>query len=154
MYFLQKDRIVTESVARFSLRFVQQTVQINFLQHDAHAASAAPRRRFDDERKADFACGASSLLAIANRIVGAGQRRNLQTFGERARRDFIAHQLQQFGARADEGNSRRFTRAGKSRIFRQKPIAGVNRIDVFFFGQRYDAVDVEVSTDRPLAFAD
>ncbi len=61
---LQKHARIAKGAARFVLRFTQQRVQIFRPMNHAHAAPAAARRRFDDERETDDLRGLHRLGAV------------------------------------------------------------------------------------------
>src|SRR5258706_238813 len=49
--------------------------------------------------------------------------------------------------------ARRFARARKRRIFREKTVPRVNGVHASFLGETHDALHVEISLDGPLAVA-
>ena len=71
-----------------------------------------------------------------------------------ARRGLIAQQFEQFGAGPDERDPGLLASPRQGRILGEKTIARVNRVDALFFGQRDDAIDIQVSLDRAFTFAD
>ena len=92
--------------------------------------------------------------AVCHRFFGAGQSADADFLGQRAGGDFVAHQFNNFRARPDEGDARRGAGAGKSGVFGQKTVTGMDQIDFLFLGQRDDAGNIEISADRPFALAD
>ena len=122
--------------------------------HHAHAAPAAAEGRLDDERKTDFLGDLQRLGAVRHRFFRAGQGGHVDFLRQRARRHFVAHQFNNLRARPDEGDARRRAGAGEFGVLRQKTVTGMDEIDFLFLGQRDDARDVQISADRPFAFAD
>src|SRR5690606_26236061 len=55
---------------------------------------------------------------------------------------------------AHENHPRPLTGAGKLRVFREEAVTGVNRVNPLLLRHPDDALDVEVSGDRPLPFPD
>ncbi len=80
--FLQEHGRVAERAFRFRLRFVQQAFQITRLVNDAHAAAAAAKGGFDDQRVADFLGRLQRGCPVGNRLFVAGQDRNIDLLGE------------------------------------------------------------------------
>jgi len=68
--------------------------------------------------------------------------------------DFVAHELEQFGSGADEGDTGFLACPGEGGVFGEEPIAGVDEIDVVLFGEGDDTWDIEVSGDGAFALAD
>ncbi len=94
------------------------------------------------------------FFAVGNGVFVAGQNGDLDFLGERTRGGFVAHHVEQFGARADERDSGFGAGAGEIRVLRKKTVAGMDGIDALFLGHRHDAIDVEIGGDRAFALAD
>ena len=75
MYFSRKTAGLPNARSASRLRLVEQRGEIAGLVHHAHAAAAAAERRLDDEREADLLRDLQRLLAVGDRLLGAGQRR-------------------------------------------------------------------------------
>src|SRR5262249_6382017 len=116
--------------------------------------SASAIRGFDNQRKADSRCDGFGLLRSGYCRFSPWHTRDTGRFCEPPRRRLIAEKLQQFGAGADEGNSRPFAGTRQRRIFGEESVAGMNRVDLLLFRQRYDAFDIEVGLYRSFALAD
>jgi hypothetical protein len=138
-----------------SLRFIEQIRQVARLVHDAHAASAAAKGRFDDQRKPNFLRARSSTLRC-DRSIGSSVPGSVGTFifRQRARRDFITHQLQQLRTRTDERDPESWQACAKSAFSLKKSVAGMNHVDALLAGERHDSFDVQIRRDRPFALAD
>ncbi len=98
--------------------------------NDPHAASAAAKGRFDDERETDFMGDLQGGGAVGHRFFRAGQSAHVDFPGQGAGGDFVAHQLDYFRARADEGDARRGASAGKLGILGQESVTGMNEINL------------------------
>ncbi len=55
---------------------------------------------------------------------------------------------------SDENNSGIFASFGEVGIFREKSVARMNHVHTLFFGERYDARNVEIRAHGAFAFAD
>src|SRR4051794_7816244 len=58
------------------------------------------------------------------------------------------------GAGSNEGDAGAGAGAGERGVLREKSVPWVDRVDLFFRGERDDALEIEVGFDRPFAFAD
>ena len=143
---LHEYGLVAESRAGLAPGLFEQSLEIGGTIDHSHAASAASERGFDDQREAD--------LRRCLRIVGARHYGDAGPLRQLARRSFIAQEVQQLRAGADKRDARPLARPGQRRILRQEAVARVNRVDTFLLRQRHDAFHIQVSLDRPFAFAD
>ncbi len=154
MYFSRKTAGLPNARPASPRASSSRLCEIRRFVHDAHAAAAAAKRRFDDQRKTNFLGDLQRFVAVVNRLFRSGQGGHTDLLRQRARRRLVAHHLEQFGTRTDEGDSRLGTGAGKLRVLGQETVTRMNHIHTLFLRQRDDALDVEVRADRPFAFAD
>ncbi len=150
---LEKDRGIAKGPLRFALRFIEQGIEIACLVHHAHATPASAESRLDDQRKSNIRRDLQGHAPVAHRVLRAGQSRNLQLLRQRARRHLVTHEFEQVRLRADELDARRPARAGEIRILREEPVARMNEVHAMLLGNGHDPLDIEIRTDRPLAFA-
>ena len=68
-----------------------------------HSFAAAAGRRFDHQRKADRLCCGDQIFVVQP-LVGARDKRHPTLAHRLPRRDFVAHRLDGFRARANEGD--------------------------------------------------
>ena len=151
---LEEHGGIAERAPGLRLRLVQQTLQFGRLAHDAHPAPPAAKRRLDDQRKSDLLRGFQRLVAINNGLLGAGQGGHANALTDIPSGCLVAHHVEQFGARPDEGDAGRFAGSRKFRILTQKTIAWMDRVHSLLLGQCDDARDVQIRGDRSVAFAD
>ena len=94
---------------------------------DVNADAAAALGGLDHQGETQPPSGFGGF-AVGNRFVGAGQHRQSGFPGQLAGNQLVAHLLHNFGARADESNPGLLALAGETGIFRQEPVAGMNRL--------------------------
>ena len=94
------------------------------------------------------------VVLLRYRLFRARHDRQPGFLRQAPRRRFVAQQIEQVRAGADEGNSRRGASSGQRRILRKKTVARVDGVDAALLGQRHDPIDVEIGLDGSLALAD
>ena len=77
----EKDRRVAERGAGFAAGLFDGLIELLGLVGDAHAAAAAAHGRLDDHRIAELLGQLANLLAVAHRVIAAGQDRHLGLAG-------------------------------------------------------------------------
>ena len=90
----------------------------------------------------------SGLGGRPQRSVGAGEDRNLGGGHRGSGLRLVAHHPDRIGRRSDEGQTARADDFGKVGIFRQKAVAGVDRVGAGEQGRRHHGGGVEVGTGR------
>ena len=151
---LEKHSVISERRPCFRARFLETRLQRLRALRDSHAAPAASECRFHHQRIADFLRNAARVILLRDRLFGARNHGQSGLLGKTPRRSLVAQQVEQFRARPDESDSRRFAGARQRRIFRKKSVARMNGVDAAFLGQRHDAFDVQIGLHRPHSFAD
>ena len=152
--FFQEDVRAAEGGQRFALGLFQRRGQFLGRIDDAHAAAAAPFGRFEQHGKAEPLGQIHRGLAGRQRLAAAGEDRHLRNAGNFAGRDLVAQLLQNLRRRPAKDDAGLLARPGQIGIFRQEPVARMNRIDAVLLGDGDDAGDVEVSPDRFAGLAD
>ena len=146
---LHVDLIVIERGFRFRFRHRHRVAQVRFRVHDAHAAPAAAARRFDDDGIADLARDAAVFdRIVAERSTGTRHARHAGRFHRLDGRNFVAHQTDHVGGRADEDESGLLDALGEIGIFRKKTVAGMDRLRVRHFRCGNDRRHVEITFRR------
>ena len=153
---LEEHRVVAEGGAGLALRLFERAVELVGLLDDAHAAAAAAERRLDDHREADLARRSARLLrgsVTGSSVPGttrdagllreARGRRSCRRAGRAARRSGPTKVM-----------PARSQARGKRGVLGEEAVAGMDRVDALFRGERDDAFDVEIGFDRPFALAD
>ena len=151
---LQEYGAVSERGRRFLARFFQLACEFGLIVHHAHAPAAAAESRLHDQRKTDILRDAPRLRRVGQRFFGARHNRHFRPHGQMPRRRLIAQQFQQIRTGAHEGDSGRLAGSRQGRILRQKPVAGMNEIDLLVTRQRDNAIHVQVRLHRPETFPD
>ena len=151
---LDENGIVAEGGSGFAARLFQPAFEIGRLIDYAHAAAAAAEGRLDDQREADLRRHLGRLFGIADGLLGAGDHADAGLLRQAPGGGLIAQKVQQFRAGADEGDAGALAGARQRRIFGQEAVAGMDGVDLFFGGQRNDALHVQVRFHRALACAD
>ena len=135
----------TERRARFRLRLREQPRQFLGPLHDAHAAPAAARRRFQNDRIPDFLRQRQRLLRTLQHARRAGQHRHAHLAHEGARPLLDAHQPDHFRLRADELDARGLADLRELGILAQKAVAGMDRVDVGDLRRADDRRDIQIA---------
>ena len=106
--FLNEDPVVAEAIDRFIDGRLKTFCNFAFVCSNAHAFTAATSRGFNHHWIADFIGNLNRLIAIfddpkvSRHSVDVGRTRKL--FG----RNFVAHDLNSFDVRSNEGNASSF----------------------------------------------
>src|SRR5205085_8095386 len=141
--FLQEHRPVAESGARFALRFFEQRLELCGILNDSHTPTAAAHGGLQNDRVADFS---RNLLRFCRGVDGLFRSRQ-HGHSCRTRQPssggLVPEQLKQARRRADERDTGFLATARKRRIFGEKTITGMDRVNFLFFGQRDNARNVE-----------
>ena len=85
------------------------------------------------------------LFGRRQRAVGTGHARHAGALHGLDGRDLVAHETDGLGARADEHEAALFHALGEIGVFREKPVARVDRLGVGDLGGADDGRDVEVA---------
>ena len=142
------DLAPSEERRCFVLRDRQHARELGSVAGDLHAAAAAAGRGLDQDRIADrFGCG-RGRGEIAHRTPGARYRRNAEPGCCRFRRDFVAHQPDVLGRRADKGEPVLFDGGGEIRVLGEKSEPRVDGVGAGDRRCREDSGDVEVAVAR------
>ncbi len=124
------------------------------LSHFAHAAAPAAGHGFDHDRVADPPGKRPGRRQVGHGPVGGGNERKAHLFRQSAGRHLVPEHLQLLRRRADEMDAGLAAAPGEPGVFRQKPVARVNRVHAQAHGQIDDAVDVQIRLHRPFAVPD
>jgi len=100
----------------------------------------------------DFAVLSASSRSVIGSSVREGGHADL--LRERAGGGFVAHHVEELGARADEDQAGGTHGAGEVGVLGEEAVTGVDGVDALFLRDGNDAVDVEVGGDGALAGAD
>ena len=151
---LQVQLIVAEGCFGLASRHRQQFGELGIALDHAHAASAPAPARLEHDRVADLVRQARAFGEIQRQWRGRRHDGHARGQGQITRRDLVAQLPHAGRARADENDAGGRALLRKFRVFGQKAIARMDRIDVAFARYAQDFRDIEIGLDRPLAFAD
>ena len=143
------DLVLAERRLRLALAFGDFALKLRLGPDGAHAAPAAAPGGFQHQRIADLQ---GELLDFAH-VVGQrlGRRHHRHADGDRqiARRHLVAELAHRVRRRADESDAGLGAGFGEFRAFRQKPVAGMDRVGARKFGDADDLGDRQIGLDRP-----
>ncbi len=142
---LHVEIAVAERPRRFRLRGLEQPGQFFFVADDAHAASAASRRRLHDHREADLPRPLDRLAVGSNDSIRPRQNRHARPLHRRARFFLLAHQPRHFGPRTNELDPAGLAHFGKVGVFRQQSVAGMHRLDIGDLRRADDRRNIQIA---------
>ena len=142
------DGWIVERDRRFVLSRGKRCKKFVPIANDAHAATAAARRSFDYHRVAELLGNLYGLFFVFYDAVEAGSNRHSGSFHRRARLRFVAHQLDAFRARPDELDVASLADFRKVSVLCKEAVAGMNRINVRYFGGRDDRRNIQIALRR------
>ena len=149
--FLKEHCGITKRPISLAASFIEQPLQILGLVHHTHAASAAAKGRFDDQREPNVFGHLHRLGAGGDGIIGAGQNWHAGCLGQRTRLSFVAHLAQQLRAWPHKGESCLGAGLGKVGVLRKKSVAGMDVIHPALLGHLHDALNIQIRAHRALA---
>ena len=126
--FLHVDFVVAKRGLGLAARGAKGDLKLAFVFGHLHAAPATARGGLDDDRVAHRRRLALGRLDIGHRAFRARHARNAELFHRILGGDLVAHDADMLGGGADEGDAVVFEHLHESRVFRQEPIAGVDRL--------------------------
>src|SRR5260370_6699256 len=127
------------------LRLPVQAGQLVFSAHDAHAASAATRRGFEDDGKLGFPLPLARFFLGGDYAVRAGKDRYAVLFHGGASFFFLAHQPDDIGSRPDELDVAGFADFREIGVFRKQAITGMDGVHVRDLGGADYRGNVEIT---------
>ena len=142
---LQVDVGRTEGAAGLVLRLQEQRGQLVGAVDDAHAASAAAGRSFQNHRVADLGGEFQPFLGRGEHAGRTGQNGDAEFAHEGAGAFLDAHHADDFGPGTDELDLRRFADFGEGGVLAEEAVAGVDGVDVGDLGGADDGRDVQVA---------
>ena len=145
---LQNQAVRTEGTRCLGACTRQRVGKRAFGSNEPHAAAAASSRSLDHQRKADAPALLHQPIVGLIALVIAGNAwyagRSRQGFGLR----LVAHRFDRRRRRADENKAGVGAGACKGGVFREKTVAGVNRIGAREFRRCEKRVNVKVTLVR------
>ena len=126
--FLDQNRTIAKARLALALRPLQRRAEIARLFDQPHALAAASRARLDQNRIADLLRLARQHIRILIRPVITRYDRHARRLHRRLGRVLQPHRPDRARRRADEHKTSRLDRFDKLGVFRQEPIARMDRL--------------------------
>src|SRR5581483_8271837 len=139
---------VLERGGCFSRSGFQRVSEFTFRVNDAHSATATAAGCFDDDGITDLVRELNPFLFGLNRAFAARKNRDASLFHRIPGRNFFAHQPDHLRAWSDEFDVAGLANLSEVSRLSQKPVAGMNRIDVENFRRADDGRNVQVALRR------
>ena len=119
--------------------------------HDLHAASATAICRLHRHRPPLGIPEFNNLRRVGDHLGGAGNAEHTDSLGGFAGRDLVAHHLDGFGIRTDEGDPAFGYGAREIGVFGEESVARMHSIGTAAFNDVKDCVGVEVGLSAGLS---
>ncbi len=120
----------------------------------AHAATAAAPACLEHQGVADLGGFLADRVKIGAQHLGRGDDRNARLNRDPPGACLVAKSAHRLGLGADEGDARLFASLDKLGVFRQKPVAWMDRIGARQLGHADDFGDREIGANRREALTD
>ena len=146
--FFHVEIPIAECGRGFLLRLAVKRNQIFFRPHDAHAASAAASRGFNDDRIAHLPRPLPRFLLRRNYPIRPRQDRHPVLLHRGARLFFLPHQADHLGRRSNKLQAAGFANLGKIRIFGKQSIAGMDGIGIGNLRRADHRRDIEIAQSQ------
>ena len=118
------------------------------LADDAHPAAAPAGSGLEHDGIADFVGQRLRLVHPVERALAARHDRRARRLGHSARLGLVAHEPDGLGRGPDERDAAGPAHLGERGVFREEPVAGVDRLALRDRGGRDDARDVQIALPR------
>src|SRR3954452_23605239 len=146
---LEENRVVAEGRPGFLAGLLELLSEVRLGIDHTHAATAAPKGRFDDEWKSDFCCNLLRFRAFgANGVLRAGHDWDTCPLSDLSRGSLIAQSIQNFSTGSDKSYASALTSPRQRRVLGKEPISRMNRIHFLFHRQGDYRIHVQVGLNR------
>ena len=141
---------ITERRFGFVTRSLKRIFDFVVGTNDAHASSAAPRRRFDNHRHANFIRQPLRLFDVFHHSVAPGDNRHSRFLHRILGKRLVPHRRDHFRLRPDELQAGGQTNLGELCILRQKSVSRMNGVGVgdFCCGENTRNIEIAFLTCR------
>ncbi len=143
--FFNVNVAVPEGLLRLRFGGVKHRGQTCLVVRSTHPTTAASRDGFDHDRKANLPRNLQCLLFALHDTVAAGRDGDPGFARAGASGIFVAHRMHRAGRWADELDLAAVANFCEVRILREKPVTGMDRIDVAYFRRAHDAVHLQIA---------
>ena len=142
---LEVDHRVAEGGAGFVAGQLGRGDQVLFLVHHTHAATTTATGGLDDHRVAHFAGDAQRFLFVFRQwTVRTRDSRHAGLLHGVLGRHLIAHQADNVGSRADEGETGFFHLLGEVGVLGEEPVTGMDAVGTSDLGSGDDGRNAQV----------
>src|SRR5262245_43305832 len=142
---LQIHLIVSKCFLRLMTRAVESGFKAWLIMRSAHPAAAATAGCFDHYRVPELLCDFHRLILCLNDSIAAGRYRHAGFARSSTSSVLVAHGLHRTGRRPDELDVAAFADLHEMRILGEKPIAGMNRINITDLGRAHDSINFQIT---------
>src|SRR5262249_1999209 len=142
---LQVHLIVSKCFLRLMTRAVESGFKAWLIVRSAHPPPAAPARRLNHHRVPELFCDFHRFILCLNDSIAAGRYRHAGFARSRTSSVLIAHGLHRTGRRPDELDVAAFTDLHEMRVLSEKPIAGMNRVNIADLSRAHDPVNFQIT---------
>ena len=144
----QVDFVLAEGCLRLAFAFGDFAQEVCFAADGPHAATTTAPRGFQHNGVADFRRQLLDDFGIVRQRVGRRHDRHAHLDRQIAGGNLVAQPAHGLRFRTDEGDTVFGAGLGEFRTFRQKPIAGMDRVRAREPCNTHDLVDREIAFDR------
>ena len=152
--FLQIDVVLAEGGLGFAARAVRSRTSVASSGMTRMPRPPPPQDAFSMTRVADAPGLRLGDLDVGRKRVRRRHHRHADRDREIARRDLVAEHAHGVRRRSDEDDPRRGAGFREVGVFRQQPVAGMDRIGLRFAGDADDLGDRQIGLDRAETLAD
>jgi hypothetical protein len=146
---LDQQAVVAECGLGFALGADNRGGELWRRANDAHTTSSVTGGRLHQHGKTDLLGGARQCRLVLRLAMIARYQRHPGSFHQRLRTGFGSHRGHHLGRRADEHEPCGRAHLRKFGVFRQKSIAGMNRLRARLTRRLDDAFDIEIAVTCP-----
>src|SRR6476620_7946297 len=141
----QINLIISKRFLRLMTRAMESGFEAGLIMRNAHAAAATAGSRLDHHRVPKFFRDLYRIVLCLDDSVAAGRYRHAEFARRRASSVLVAHRLHSTRGRADELDIAAFADLHEMRILGEKPIAGMNRVNIADLGGAHDPIDFQIT---------
>jgi hypothetical protein len=152
--FLEVDLVVAEGGAGLPARRGNLFQQAGLVLDDTHSAATAAPARLEHERTADRAGEPQNFGVVVRQRVRRRHDRDVRLDRQPSRFDLVAEPPHDLGRRTDERDAGLGAAVREIGVLGEEAVTGVDRVGARQLRDPDNVLYVEVSLDRPLAFAD
>src|SRR6266487_1685313 len=139
--FLKINLVISESFLRLVTRAMERRLKARLIVGRAHAAAASACDGLDHNRITDLLCNLDCIVLRFDDSITSRSDWHAGFPRKKAGSVLVPHSLHCPRRRPDEFNVAAFANLYEMRVLCEKPITGMNRVDVANLGCAHDAID-------------